>query len=457
MINSKLLSSTNQLHYIATESNKLIVPLDNTPVSRLVERLGPFDTDLLSDDELIAKANGQSTSLGPYASELESMGKKAAGTLSKVVSIARGTINPICRDILEQIETDSLAVAARESGLDYTIRQVEVHTLFTDETFTALLEDYIQAEIQNRDSRKVLEAISDELSEEEIRGLCATGAVTLDGRVKDYLSKHPLNYYLDSNLNNVYADQPLNEAISTLLVLNSLLNGGSYKADALLDTDAARADILSIRNKVGHHVYKLVNRLLVSVGRNDLFADSLLVGGTDIQEIPVYGKTYRKWLTEGGSPEALIGYASTEGLKAFGVAYKTLIANPTVYADKYSIRKRQLDLKLKVLNIQIVHKAIQQELTTEINRLHADLDTRASLQTKVTKALQVTLHVDSNVTDYVRKAVCSVLCEGNTVYELLTTIDNVIASDSEIDMDTAIYMGVIITTSNWVASQLQCS
>lgn len=433
-------------------TDRALVPVPGTPVADMVKTLTAFN-ECGSDDELVHMSVTPCSTEGIYDDVKDELTAKISRIMGNIISAAKNLVNPHCRSILKRIEDGREYDRVSRGKLDVNIVQIDVPPLLADETFLMLIDPFKNTTLMMPDKMgATLFSLNNYFTPDEIKILLQTGSATLDTRISAYVAG---DYSLFNNLENAanISELDLRSAVLFFILLTGIKNGRLDKADGLTNNVKLNADLATLRALLGRKIYMDMARMDQDVKTGNLIAYGRYVPCLSNAVIPVLGKNYRDWIkTNGGSPEAMLGYYIDGGFKKVIMNNANLVQDPQYYVDIYNRHLTYIKSLTTLNDRNLVKQTITDYMQDLIRKMPEDTD-KVALQNRLNKALEEEYFGNDSLHKFVIKVVCAVLTEGDSVCKLLLNIDSILADMETPDMTYAIYIGTIKLIAGWLATQ----
>lgn len=460
MITKNAIAKSDYIAENIIMSGKRLLPKPGTAIAGLVATLAGIN-ESGSNDEIVQLSTTTNIGLGSHTDVEDQAAKKIGKIMSTIIVVARNTVNPKIKDILKVIEEHKLSLAEEQIGKLPLVKQVEFDSVFMDDIFTSMIDDYRNTNIvvDYPAYQNIKSTIVDDFTSDEARELMRTGSKGLDDKVTSYLGPIYIensNYLRWFNSDSDIFSTDIDELLTQFLLLNGLVNGRVERLNYITEDTKARAELIAVKAKLGDRLCKKVDILVKAIKRGDVILPSNVKEyGRD--EVLVLGKTYRDWIQNGGgSPEAVMGYGlwlAENNIWNESIS-EQLKNNPADFATMTTNYQRHMETMRLTKEIENVPKVIHEYLARSILNSDMEPNVKIAMQEKLTAAVQKPYYGDMDLTSYVRDVVCAVFTVGEDVKRLLVDIDNVLNKSEVKDMDYSVLVGICSLIGRWCASQI---
>lgn len=434
--------------------NIALATLEGTPLNKLVKTLVSFN-ETGTEGDLISQSNNQGSIIGSHSEIEEYTAQQIAKVMGNIIDTAKNVVNPHCRAILEGITARRNDSALSQAGLLGTIKQIDLPEILLDEMFMELIAPYqdAPAAIINN-TFPLFNRISTDFTAEELILLIKTGSPLLDARIDAILGTAAGYLGIEGYSQVNVANLDLIECVTYFLLLTGIQNEKLDKASAIMADPATKLIVATLRAAIAGKIFRETEMFDFAITNGEIIArDNFSTECNNESCLTVYGVNYRQWIqSQGGSPEAALGYLAERGNR-FNVSDDTsLRTNAPYYYTVYTDRIAHAKSKSILTDILIVRSFTGDYLADVISKM-TDVD-RPALQLKLKEALAHEYHGAVTVNNYVIKVVSRSLTEGSDVKDILLEVDSVLAESAEPNMAYAVYIASIRLIARWIKSQI---
>lgn len=472
MISNDTLRIADELASIATDNNVTLTPRGETPLQELYRSCVAAENTLLKDSEAVTGAlddpvdfvGNMSRSknvmgVSDHDVNLEEIVSISATAVATVLSIARNQVNPLIRSVTEEVKT-RLEDEINNISNPISIEMENGTPLWTSPTVNALVEKYKGVSLVNGYSTLV-----EKVEPIDFVNSVKTGIVDFDNLVERINrngspARGVFNsiYHVDKNYSSelvkvirYFSDDEL--ILLFLMAVNMETNTPTTKGMGLEDfTQYNMAVKVNAAVEINNRI-EVINRR-ISTKRLITSYPAHEFGESTESVIRVNGNVYKKWLTEGGSPEVLFGALLSDR----NTNYQDLLTNKDKYLAVWGRKERLLMIKRTNQSFVIMQRLLTQALTKEINTCDSE---EQYCVVKGTLHERLKEHVGHMCADdindlylTVRHLVCNVFFPHTDVKRILSEMDVILrAGEVEDPKEAALYVAVNYV-SDWVADQI---
>lgn len=362
---------------------------------------------------------------------------------------------PLEKDVLEKVEEhlENLTNKARR----HNIEVVNSPEILKNEILMSMIDKYSTA--SRREVNYDKDAIVGPLDHAGIKELLTTGMDRLDSDVQAALDNQTGVFLADTydhfirGIHRFEETLPIHHVI-VLLIARALPDNVPDETRMSLSELRAFAAILA--NNAGFELHRIIQRGAQAVQRQRLVEH--MPKDTDFETpIRVNGEVYKKWLSEGGVPEILMG-AALSGERAYG--YVQLLENRDHYMRIFQSAQRMVNLRLTANKTKELVSAVRASLTEMINEGDSTFkDDAPTLHRRLNDVL-ASIPVDASTCSvkYVRQVISKVLYPHTDSERILNLIDSYVEKEETSDVREAATLAVVDLVVEHVASQfaVQC-
>lgn len=452
MINRNSVTSVYSLAAAAEREGTVVLPFADTPLAVLNSTLGNFSTGADVVEESLVGVSQSSNQLGQaeHSEAIDEMVTIAARAVRNQLKFSREIVRPLVTETFEEV-TKYLDTGA-PTKLRHSIKEISLPAIYNEAGLEDLVGRYSkqpQVDIPPGDR------LFPSLTPEELIDRCKTGMSRFDGELTKLIESS------ENIVTRVYDEYFLNRSMFGDTV-------GSYDAEKVIAfvlarnlnasvPDGVEVDLSTWRSATATFLAEFGRRVFQTTRRRDRIARQnqiieMMPDATDPSEIRVHGEVYRKFLKEGGKPEAIIG-ACLRGISspnytdlledAYGgekavIANERLLQGRLVAEYESNVTLGLVDTLTKVINGNELpegvdvpsHQDVKDWLKANPYRKNQDLDT------------------------YVLSCVCNTMFPRYNAYAVLSGIMSYMANDDKLTQREAATMVTIDLVGEYLASQL---
>lgn len=469
MIRKGTIEAAFPLAQLLADKGIEVTPIEETPVAKLLNAgtlnlpTRGVDENAFPVEERILKA---SRAAGPegvirHDEVMSDLVEVISATVRGNLDMARNVVNPIVKEVVQDTEEfvqNSIALKSTH---------IQIKPVFLPNVFnSSLIEDMVKRfdGIDYKDVDLTL-SIPHDTDRESLLELAKTGADAFDNDLKDICSKmsdedvaYAYNAVFGANptlrarrlADVVSVNGRPEQALLTHLFARKLINEvpegvniGLEEYRAYIATILAQSGRAIVAIMARREADKRMNRLILSYPNPDRLGQELLT-------ITVSGDVYNRWLSEGGSPEAIFGDFITTQNKG----YKAILDQKDFLENEWAKREKVLTTRIRLEKFNFAVEGIALALSKQITEIDSEVlpVPKAILHQRLKVALgglYGKFYDDLFV--YARKLVCEVMFPHTNALEILCAIDNTMSDFPEMDIREAALIATIEVVSNWVA------
>lgn len=462
MLRQSVIDKCQHLAEAANFKNKVLKLKNESYLAQLANSIpDPFKGEGLFEASQI--------STGPVGSEMshtaceEDLVKKIANILANIIDIAKNEVNPICRTVIENVDKYVKERETINAHLGYTINYINYPTLFDDDIFEGLIENFKDNTDTLKPFNKIYLEKADELfSLEEFIELMKTGSESCDSKIIDYLSSFvktvwPINFSQVFSLRN-----DIRYAISLFLCINGILNEKIDKANVLTQDEHVKLALMNIRSVLGRKINDIITLFNMSLKDGDLivFGDWIPIeyDFTNPKNINVFYDNYKKWVSDkNGSIDSLLGYkfCIANGL----INNKSLVDDPYYYKGIYDQRMAYNENLADISRPKWIKDGIALSISQYIGSSEKYSDEqKTKFQINLSNALLEEYYADSPIDIYIYQTVCKALDIEYDIQHLLIERATLIKNHhlgEDVDNDHILFMTTIRIIGYWLSEQFE--
>lgn len=441
---------------------KHVRPVGGSLVAGLTESITPpMTTGVLTEEDIISYSSQGGRVIGTHGEMQEAAVKSVADIIGQIADVARNTINPMTVDILNCIEKELSEEAANVSNQSIDIHVIDVPEVLTNAMFSSLMEANRNADVPEGTLPQELRTIIDACSPADIYEALKTGSASLDESVMELVDTYGhidikailMDYcyrLFGNNAGRNWNSQTVKGYILVGLFTNGVLNERCDKISGQLELKPAlRLAVSTLRG----YSFRLLDTFMYEMDRSikagNINAPTRFFS-RDSYRVYMCGPTYRNWLKEGGSPEAVIGWSSLGG------SFDVLKEDPSRFVVNYKDRLVQRERVMAVRREETVRRVTRRIIADWI-RGDKEMDEagRNEMRSRLNKAFEENqLRVGMSDRCFVMTVLCRVYTDGPDVLTLLRDIDAQLDRMEVKDLKYAVFIAHVNLIGRWVASQM---
>tara|TARA_B100000929_G_scaffold72249_1_gene55475 strand:- start:2811 stop:4268 length:1458 start_codon:yes stop_codon:yes gene_type:complete len=475
MIHESTLEAVYPLAEKLAKKGIKVTPLQTTPVEQLCQAGHyPIPTrgidNLPEVEERILKGSAAKDPMGGCRHDIvmDEMVDVIAETVRNNLDLARNTINPIVKDVAQEVE-EYLQDAESVHKTHVSVVPVNYKAIWNSPVLSEMVARYSETALREVNLRV---GIPYEVDRDELLELAKTGASRFDQEVEEFFAQLSDDTIV-STWYAIFGADPAGRA----RVLNDVIRSGSVLSNrdgidrALLThlfcrkliqdppegvkmgLEEYRAYIADILSQSGRVINSIMKRREANIQRRQLveiWPMSREMLGKELIEIRVNGDVYGRWLEQGGEPDAIIGSFVTDQERS----YTALLDGVVRYAKEWERQARVLGTTQRLNRFNHAVDGMRLAIARQINELDEErlVVSREILHRRLEENLS-NLYGDfyNNIFVYARKMVCDTIFPHTLGLKILCAIDNVANDYPDIDVREAALLATIEIVSLWVA------
>lgn len=409
----------------------------------------------------------------PHDDAIETLAAMGAAAIQRTIHIARNEVNSKVTQVITDVET-ALSGAALSAVNPVAIVPQTLGGVWTSTTLRALAESY-----------ELIPAASVRMptffparTEDEVMALIKTGTARFDAELAEWANILGGAWFQDvyrksfekTNLSGEFVDsmdrqfdmivgyETPEEGRNALLAI--FIMSMSLREDAPeesgVDLTTFRKVLRDVTEQAGRIIMREFEKYATDSKSNTLLRSwpssdqrTLLTPG---RIIAVNGDVYTRWLSEGGSPEILLGsYVSDKN-----TGYTHLITNGERYAQEW---KRVMMMLRSQINSQRFNTVIQtmsksiSAIIAAVPEAELVVQSRAVFHSRLQEKLrEVSISDIENLYPLIRKLVCHSMYAHTQAEQVLAAIDQIMAQQPNLEAREAALYAVIDLVGDWVYS-----
>jgi len=452
MISRQSVTSIYSLAQVAEQTGTVVLPMADTPLAVLNSAIGTLPKAEDIDVALVAASESKDV-LGEqeHSQAIDELVSIAAEAVQKQLKFARELVRPTVTDVFERVSKHLDEAPLQE--LRNSIVEVSMPPVYN----VAGLQDMVDRfKSQPQLELSPLGNIMPEISAEDLIARVKTGMSSVDKE---------LTILVESSadiVTRVYDEYFLGKG-------DYFSGSGSYQAEAVVAfvlarsfnmnvPDGVTADLAYFRERTGYFVAEFGRRIFQNLRRaerinrqNDMIEHMPPASATGA-DIRVHAEVYRRFIKEGGKPEAIIG-ACLRGIAR--PVYKDLLEDAYGGEKAVQVNERILQSRLQNEYEANVHNAIIQVVGEVINAKELPEGIAPVTVRDVKDWLKANpFRKKFDLDNYVLRAVCGSVFPDYNAYSVLTGIMEHMSNDESLTQREAATLVTIDLVGEWLAAQL---
>lgn len=475
MIQQKTVEAIYPLAEILTNNGKALVAIDDTPLKELVAYSYPAEAQLSTPsypiEGIVAASmtkNAEGVSLHDVT--MDEVVDIVAKTVSGNLDLARNTVNPLIKQVVDEVTDD---MAAQTAGALQPLQVVtdHYHAVWNNPLLETLVENY---------ARMPVAAIAPvpglpSLTPEQLLETALTGVTRFDPDLRALIDDHDGEWLVDvyETFFRVQVDSERPRPGEAWTTEQAFARPVQFRDEILVAHFLSRKLLKSVPEGTEGDldIYRdLMSELLAQTGRvvtrvleqrerakrhKQLVVDQKMPYNLELLPeqqgtIFVNGDVYNAWLAEGGSPEVLFGAAVTD--REYG--YNTLLENAERYREAWKRQSRVIATQVRFNRFNQLLAALERVLTRMINNIDDEIlvDDRSVLHKRLQLLLSKVAEKEcSDLFLLSRKLVCGLFFSHTDAEAILCAIDAVAKEHEDIEVREAALLATIEIVTEWVA------
>lgn len=475
MISERTIEAITPLNDILTGRKVELLTLNESPLQQLAAASRPIQADIKNaaysiHDIVQTSQQRDQNGVSIHDVVMEEIVSVASATVASNLNIARNTVNPIIKSVVEGVE-EYLDTVNQGLLQPLSVTPDLFHQIWNNPILEGMVEQYENSPALTTVAPNGLP----ELTGEQLEALVLTGVSRLDSDLKQLLEDRGIEW-LQSLYEAFYRPQQPGLSDNPVPLLSEALRHYNRYRDELVVAfciakklsrevpEGTRADLTFFRDKVatiisqtGRAILKVYAKRDRANNNNELIVSFPLLSIdylTDSEEsIIVNGEVYNRWLKDGGSPEILFGsYVTTKER-----GYTALLEKADYFKEAWKRQERVIATQVRFDRFNYTLNGLNNTLTREINDLPEDelVVDRAVLHKRLKELLSGITSKDlESLYCTARKLVCRTLFAHTDVEAILTSIDDTAKANPDIDVREAALLATIEIVADWVACMI---
>ena len=381
--------------------------------------------------------------------------------------LARNRVNPIIREIVEEVSANVASAKASASQV-LTVIQDEYNDVWNTDVIAGLVSKYSETPIRPIGLTLVLPPVDGAF----IDTLMKTGSSRLDTDLQALIEKMPPGTVLEL-YNSLFVPSAqvqrlggsLNDYISPLLHRDMVLLVHLLARKLLtkipegtaVDLDSYRTFMSSVIEQSGRALNRVLEKRLAAEKSKNVVErwPSVEIEYAKPGEgvILVNAANYARWLKEGGTPEILFGSYATDKVGS----YDLLLAKADEYKKAWGRQERILQTAARFRSFSDLVSAIRSAMAKQINQMGDDelVVDRATLHTRLNEQMaSITEASGKDLYCTVRRLVCQTIFPHTQAEMVLEAVDAAAAANPGLDIREAALLGTVEIMANWLSAML---
>lgn len=451
MITRQSVTSIYSLAQIAEQNNVIVLPQAATPLAVLNDALGHFS--VAQPEVAVVEASQRKDLAGDHehSQAIDAMVDMAAEAVQKQLKFSRELVRPTVTDAFERVTKFLDEVPAR--NLRNSIKEVSLPTVYNEAGLVDMVERFkSQPQIELHHFGNLLP----DFTAEELNDRCKTGMSRVDEALKsivegsDGIVTRVFNqYFLGKNMFGEKSSDPAVEnVIGFVLARNLNMNIPDGVPMELTEYRERTAFFIA---EFGRRIFQALRRA-ERIDRQNALIEYMPPADHTGAEIRVNSSVYKRFIKEGGTPEAIIG-ACLRGISS--PSYKDLLED--AYGGIAAVKANERVIQQSVVAeyeanvtgaiIEILGDIIGEGNFPEGMALPTIKDVKAYMKEKPFRK-------KFDLDNYVLRVVCGAMYPDYNAYPVLSGMMEYMANDETLTQREAATMVTIDLVGDWLAQQL---
>ena len=366
--------------------------------------------------------------------------------------LARNKVNPICKSVLETVN-NLFSTELVSAGNSFTIVTDDLPEPCYSPAFDEMIAPDSEAAYMHNDAKFPMHK-DPIIGKDEVLQLVETGNAKFDAMIKKYYAESDVmvdTYWsiLNSDVREFIttSNSESGRLVAVWLIAKALYNNPPEGTIAYAETYNQYISSLAI---------KTAQALTTIIKSREFMAKTkMLLRDVSGNVIRVNGEVYSSWLTEGGSPEAMMGYVLQNDNSTSSTCYDTILDNIKLYEMAYrnneqSRREALAENKLSVVR-RLFPVAIRQWIQSD-ETYAPHLDKLLPLFSE--RVYKLHTADEGYLWKFIRNSVCEILFENTHVEMILKNIDDICEKYNDIPMDDAVALTRAKFVTDWLSDQI---
>lgn len=449
MINSRVLTSSEQLASQYTADNKTLTPRSGTPLGDLVGSLAMMDPK--SDDVMSQIVNAafpmNKGMVDKHTYLKDGMVGQLEEMLNNIINYSRNYINVNIREIMEGVEKIKTEHETDSISGGICVKPIGLHNLITSE----VLEVYLDKTVGNGSLSRISSATKlrlwNTVEPAQIKSTMRTASESFNKEIDSLLDI----FYTGSSIKIIdFEDMATasrgsdelferNDDVVAYLFLRGVYEG---RHPTVSFEDLSSEDKLSIRNLINFWGRQVINRT-EAASRMLKTGNVILSADASKSVIRVLKSPYMKWLSEGGSSDALIGYWLSTGKSSTARNTDIALANKSDFEERFTRHRSVVASTIQLKVNSVSERYIVERVVEVIKRDIEDTQERAEMIAKANSFYsKMKISNFDSIDDYCRFMVCKTVGKDTDSLDILNTITGYLKENKDASMDEAVLVAI---------------
>lgn len=462
MLTNKTLEIASRLSNTLTYGGYRVSASNLTPLHVLVEQmqpiLNPTDTEVEVQELIRGAALPVDPTYDAHTAELRVLVDMLEQRVSNNFSFARNQIKPLIADIVEEIQKVQGAVEAA-LVTNKQVMHLKVSPILKNTDIENLYKRFAIGDYPTtRLSASLRAKVMDELTPESLMGALTKNKPFLKDILKGEdirldLEGRDLMGELFSPLTEVTViSRPVMTGISNILTFLYLDAVLANRVDTI-DYETIDLEERTEISKVMAYYGNLVNRQISTIV--DFSNTRNFIVDYDTNVISVYDRNYQVWLEkeEACSVEALIGFTIYGSNNRLPEA--SLHNAPAHYVERYNDTLALESTKQSVVSIREISQLLHSNIRDAIDEWEWDEEEKTTARIGLSDFTKANpLQVDTEIVNYVKRAVCSIFGKHTHAEQILSDVDKYMAENDAATYRKAAVVAAARIVAKWMAGQV---
>lgn len=407
-----------------------------------------------------------------HSVELGSIARHVSDKLAATVNNARNVVMPVVRELTHEVEKVRAEILGGRAGDDEIII-VDVSNAYASGFLENIIKRHSVVTANDRPlPPSVAKPLMADMTSERFKEIIATGNVALDDDVLGLLELPQPGFtgtylkeaiesprFITENIiiaNRSWSPMIDHQALLAYLFLLGTRNGRNTTVD--LDSTMS-AQVNQALNYYGNRLHRQLAEVHSAINSGLLLASSW---SNDDGVVRVFGPTYRQWLEEGGSPEALLGrlYMSNNvGRLELRTSGDDMTGEGQLAAlvKQYDRRRNTQIAQGRLTATNETNRVIRQSLVRHARTTIGDETQRIEMIGRINKRMDERPFTErDDLGLYIMRLVCIISDGDRYDSELfITTMQGVMADNDELTPSAGATLAATRILGKWLASQIE--
>lgn len=459
MLSHNAVDCAESLSRLLSANGYYLEPVPGTPlwdinrvVSGALDGVNPSAGNLVSFSEFVA-ADGVSEHSAQMSRWVGVIAQTVSGDIERTQSVVMPLIKSVHADLIAELNA-----AISRSATPYTIVPDVLPEIFQNSAIQSMTNDFASEPIVELPVQTGFPI----LTSEQLLSVLTTKVGHLDEAVAAYLAALPEGTVekvwgtvfgsqsrfvsLTDLLNNQDNPEHRQIVILTFLLARGLLSSGPPEG-VNMEANEYKLQLTRIMHQAARSIYRINSQYERQASLGIVVTNYPREARSGA--IRVNSASYNKWLSEGGTPEALFGSLMDDR----ATTREALSAKRDAYASIWAKEERLLQMKAKADNFNRTVSALKKCMVSKITDFDTS-ETGISLQVLDSRLMTALERVtDAQIADLVtlvRDVVCDVMFPHTHAKKIITNIDNIGKENPTLDIREVALLASIDYIVEWI-------